>query len=180
MPRHASTLQVREVAWEDPAAAGLRAAMSAELDPRYADQEARLRPLLSPGPEQIALTLVVEDGDEPVACGSLRTLAEAVDVDGAPARHEVKKLYVAPGHRRRGLATLVLEELRAAAGRSGDDAVVLHTGTLQPEAVALYEARGWRRIPPFVPYAEIADLSLCFAASTSRTREGRSTATPAS
>lgn len=179
MPRHASTLQVREVAWEDPAAAGLRAAMSAELDPRYADQEARLAPLLSPRPEQIALTLVVEDGDEPVACGSLHTLTQPVDVDGAPARQEVKKLYVAPGHRRRGLATLLLEELRAAASRSGDDAVVLHTGTLQPDAVALYEARGWRRIPAFEPYEEIADLSVCFGTSTYRPAAARSAA-PAS
>lgn len=176
MPRHASPLQVREVAWEDPAAAGLRAAMSAELDPRYADQEARLGPLLAPQPEQIALTLVVDDGDEPVACGSLRTLARPVDVDGAPALHEVKKLYVAPGHRRRGLATLLLEELRAAAGRDGADAVVLHTGTLQPEAVALYETRGWRPIPAFGPYTEIADLSVCFGAPTSRAAAGRSVA----
>jgi GNAT superfamily N-acetyltransferase len=166
MSRHASTLQVREVEWEDPAAAGLRTAMSAELDPLYADQEARLGPLLAASPEEIALTLVVEDGDEPVACGSLRTLAEPVDVDGAPARHEVKKLYVAPGHRRRGLATLLLAELRAAAGQAGGSAVVLHTGTLQPEAAALYEARGWREIPAFGSYAEVADLSVCFGAPT--------------
>lgn len=166
MSRHASTVQVRQVAWEDPAAAGLRAAMSDELDPRYADQEDRLGPVLAPRPEEVTLTLVVEDGDEPVACGSLRSLPAPVDVDGASAHHEVKKLYVAPGHRRRGLASLLLAELRAAAAQAGGDALVLHTGTLQPEALALYQARGWREIAPFGPYAEVADVSVCFGAPT--------------
>ncbi|WP_418607296.1 GNAT family N-acetyltransferase [Georgenia sp. SUBG003] len=164
--RHASSVNVREVAWDDPAAAGLRAAMSEELDPRLAGHGPRLGPALAAAPEEITLTLLVEDDGEAVACGALRRMPEPVDVDGASAGHEVKKLYVAPGHRRRGLATLLLAELRAAAAQSGDDALVLHTGTPVPEAVVFYQARGWREIPPYGQYVDVADLSVCFGAPT--------------
>jgi len=158
--RHASSVNVREVAWDDPAAAGLRAAMSEELDPRLADHEARLAPVLAAAPEEITLTLLVEDDGEAIACGSLRKLPEPVDVDGASAGHEVKKLYVAPDHRRRGLATLLLAELRAAAAQAGDRALVLHTGTPMPEAVVFYQARGWQEIPPYGQYVDVADECL--------------------
>ena len=164
--RHATTVSVREVAWDDPAVAGLRAAMSEELDPRLAAHEAGLAPVLAAPADEVTLTLLVEDDGEPVACGSLRRLPDAVDVDGASARHEVKKLYVAPAHRRRGLASLLLAELRGAAAQAGDDALVLHTATAMPEAVVFYQERGWREIPPFGRYADVADVSICFGAPT--------------
>jgi GNAT superfamily N-acetyltransferase len=170
--RHASSVNVRDVAWDDPAAAGLRAALSEELDPRLAQHGTRLGPVLAVAPEEITLTLLVEDDGEAVACGSLRRLSEPVDVDGARAGHEVKKLYVAPGHRRRGLATLLLAELRAAAAQAGEHALVLHTGTPMPEAVVFYQARGWQEIPPFGQYVDVADVSVCFGAPTAGTLAG--------
>lgn len=160
--RGAGAVVVREVTWDDPAAVALRTGMGAEIDPRYADQAHRLGPALSPVPAEMVLTLVAFDGDEPVACGSLRHLPEPVDVAGVPAPLEVKKLFVAATHRRLGLASRMLTEVTAAASRWGAAAVVLHTGTRQPEAVALYEAAGWAAIPVYGEYAAIADVSLCF------------------
>lgn len=162
MTRHASPLKIREVVWSDPAAAALRAAMSDELDPRFAGHGSRLDPVLAVRADEIVLTLVAEVGGEPVACGSLRRLTAPVDVDGARAHHEVKKLYVDPGHRRRGLASLLLAELRGAAAHAGDDALVLHTGTPLSEALAFYQSRGWRQIPPFGRYVDVEDVSVCF------------------
>ncbi|WP_454778256.1 GNAT family N-acetyltransferase [Georgenia muralis] len=153
---------VREVAWDHPAAVALRAGMGAEIDPRYADQAHRLGPALSPDPAEMVLTLVAFDGEVPVACGSLRHLPEPVDVAGVAAPLEVKKLFVATTHRRLGLASRMLTEVTAAATRRGAGALVLHTGTRQPEAVALYEAAGWAVIPVYGEYAVIADVSLCF------------------
>ena len=155
-------LTVRAVPWDGADAAGLRGEMSAELDPRYAADEDRLGPVLAPPAAEIVLTLAAFDGARAVACGSLRALPAPVDVDGVPAAVEVKKLFVARSHRRLGLASRVLDALTAAAAGRGARAVVLHTGVLQPEAIALYHARGWRPLPAYGDYAAIADVSACF------------------
>ena len=66
---------------------------------------------------------------------------------------EIKRMYVAPAHRRLGLAQLILAELEASAARSGFRAVVLNSGLAQPEALALYAAAGYRPATPYGLYA---------------------------
>ena len=41
---------------------------------------------------------------------------------------------------------------------------VLETGVLQPEAIRLYEAAGYRRIPNYPPYEDVAE-SVCYRKS---------------
>ncbi len=64
----------------------------------------------------------------------------------APATGEVRRLWVDPGWRGRGVARALMAELEAAARGLGLHALQLATGDRQPEAVALYEATGWRRL----------------------------------
>ena len=86
--------------------------------------------------------LLLWEGDEPVACGGLRTLA--------PGLGEVKRMYVVPAARRRGHARRLLGALEDAAREAGLTRLRLDTNAQQPEALLLYEACG---------YAEIADYN---------------------
>jgi GNAT superfamily N-acetyltransferase len=82
--------------------------------------------------------LVGFDGDEPVCGGGLKRLP-----DGAA---EIKRMYVVPAARRRGLARQLLGALEDAARALGYAIVRLDTGPRQPHAQALYEAEGYTPI----------------------------------
>lgn len=97
--------------------------------------------------------------DVPVATGAWRRAA--VPAFGATKVVEVKRMYVVPEARGRGLARVVLAHLEATAAEAGAEAVVLETGTKQPEAIALYESSGYVAIPGFGHYRG-SPLSRCF------------------
>jgi ribosomal protein S18 acetylase RimI-like enzyme len=78
--------------------------------------------------------------ERPVGIVAMRVLAADVV--------EVKHLYVASDARRQGVARALMDTLEAEAHRR-KAAVVLETGIAQPEAIALYEARGYRRRGPY-------------------------------
>ena len=81
-------------------------------------------------------------------------------------------MFVAPEARGAGVATALLTALERTAEEHGVARVVLETGPLQPEAIALYEKHGYARIPNFGPY--VGDpLSLCFAKDLSSLRSRR-------
>jgi GNAT superfamily N-acetyltransferase len=91
----------------------------------------------------------------PVATGAWR-LREDVDVlvEGRRTRRaaEVKRMYVAPAARGTGLARRMLARLEDTAADVGSEAVILETGTAQPEALELYESSGYARIESFGHY----------------------------
>lgn len=90
---------------------------------------------------------------EPVACGALRRREPGVT--------EVKRMYVRPAHRGRGLARDILRTLEGRAHALGAVRILIETGKAQPEAVALYRSAGYVDIPRFGEYAAIP-VSLCF------------------
>jgi GNAT superfamily N-acetyltransferase len=73
-------------------------------------------------------------------------------------------MYVRPAARGHGVGAAILRSLEGEAGRLGAVRVRLETGPRQPEAIALYERAGYRRVPCFGPYAEVED-SLCYERS---------------
>jgi GNAT superfamily N-acetyltransferase len=81
-----------------------------------------------------ALIVAVADG-EPVAGGAFRRY------DATTA--ELKRIWTASTHRRRGLGRLVVAELERVAAQRGYRRIYLTTGWRQPEAVALYLAMGY-------------------------------------
>jgi putative acetyltransferase len=97
--------------------------------------------------------LVVRDGERAVACGGICRFDDT--------RAELKRMYVVPEARGRGLGRRVLVELEAEARRLGYRGVVLETGDRQPEALGLYRSAGYERIPCYPPY-DTRELSLCF------------------
>jgi len=97
--------------------------------------------------------LVVREDGRAIGCGGVCRFDET--------RAELKRMYVLPEARGRGLGRRLLVELEAEARRLGYAGIVLETGDRQPEAVGLYESAGYERIPCYGVYATRA-LSLCF------------------
>ncbi len=121
-----------ESPWSDAAVAMIDA-LCAELSLRYHRPPSPFLPEEAAGP-RTALVVAWQDGS-PVGCGALR------QIDGDTV--EVKRMYVAPGARRRGIARQILGELERLAAGFGYGKIILETGTFQPEAIALYRAAGY-------------------------------------
>ncbi|KQY94669.1 hypothetical protein ASD24_03760 [Paenibacillus sp. Root52] len=77
----------------------------------------------------------------PVGCGAIRPLDEN--------SVEVKRMYTRSDYRRKGVAQAILAEAERLAIHFAYRNLKLQTGPLQPEAAALYERRGYYRIPIF-------------------------------
>jgi GNAT superfamily N-acetyltransferase len=97
--------------------------------------------------------LVIRDGGRALACGGICRFDET--------RAELKRMYVVPEARGRGLGRRVLVELEAEARKLGYTGIVLETGDRQAESLGLYRSAGYEQIPCYPPYDSRA-LSLCF------------------
>jgi ribosomal protein S18 acetylase RimI-like enzyme len=97
------------------------------------------------------VVLARDDDGTALGCGALRALGD----DAV----EVKRMYVAPAARGRGVAKAVLAALEAAARERGWTTLRLETGPLQPEAVGLYRGAGYREIGAFGDYAGDPDAA---------------------
>jgi len=78
---------------------------------------------------------------EPVCAGAIKRIA--------PDAAEIKRMYVVPGARRRGVARRLLGALEDAARERGYAFVRLDTGPKQQHAVALYASAGYSEIANF-------------------------------
>ena len=99
-------------------------------------------------------------GEVPVASGAWR-MRDDVAALGSTRTAEVKRMYVAPAARGRGLARALLAHLEATAVEAGAEVAVLETGIQQPEAIALYVSSGYTPVPKFGFYAG-SPLSRCY------------------
>jgi GNAT superfamily N-acetyltransferase len=140
-------LQVVQVHPDDPLAAPLFAELAIEYDTRYGDlfggaaEELTRYPAEEFLPPSGELVLLLEDGVA-VAGGAFRRHAD-------PGTAEVKRMWTAASHRRRGLGRRVLALLERRAAQRGYRRMYLTTGPRQPEARDLYLAAGW--LPLFDP-----------------------------
>lgn len=85
------------------------------------------------------------EGSLAAACGAVVLM---------PEFGELKRMFVAPAHRGRGLARKLLAFLECKAAQSGCAALALETGIHQHEALALYAAAGFARRGPFGSYTD--------------------------
>jgi GNAT superfamily N-acetyltransferase len=141
----------------------LAAEMWADMAVRYADDPTAPEPKGETDdlrPEELAPPtgrfVVVYDGDEPIACGAIRRHDDETA--------EIKRMWVRPSARGRGVARLILDELESSAWALGYRAIVLETGLRQPEAIALYESHGYTPIPNYGFYRD-SPLSRCYRKS---------------
>ena len=66
---------------------------------------------------------------------------------------EVKRMYTRPEARGRGVGKTLLRRIEQQARSAGAPVLCLETGTLQREAIGLYERMGFQRCGAFGPYA---------------------------
>ena len=106
-------MKIEPAAWDDADVQRLAADQQAEVRARY---DGKGEPGTPPSAADISVVLVARaDDGEALGCGALRALGD----DAA----EVKRMYVAPSARGRGVATALLAELEDAARERGlDDA----------------------------------------------------------
>ena len=102
--------------------------------------------------DKIKHAVVCYEDDIALGCGAFRE-KEADSV-------EIKRMYVHPDHRKKGIASQVLAELERWAAEVKYPYTVLETGKKQPEAIALYQKSGYTIIPNYPPYENVEN-SVC-------------------
>jgi putative acetyltransferase len=150
-----SAVAIRRELIASPIAASLIQALNAELSAQYPEEGANhFRLDASEVAEERGAFLVAYMGDEPIGCGAIRRLD-----DGSA---EIKRMYVAPHLRGRGVGRSLVAALEAEARRLGAKRLVLETGDRLREALALYAKFGFERIPSFGEYVT-SPWSVCMA-----------------
>lgn len=126
----AAGLHIRRAPLESQAAAALIAALNREISAIYPEDGATHFRLdareVEPGRGAF---LVARLGGRACGCGAVRSLG--------PGTVEIKRMYVAPEARGRGIGTALLSALEAEARALGAVRLVLETGERQRNAVAL-------------------------------------------
>ncbi|MEO6470520.1 MAG: GNAT family N-acetyltransferase [Aeromicrobium sp.] len=146
------------VAWDHPDAVALREQMIAEVSALYVADRGSSGSAnhrdghLALDPATIVATGLIYDGDTPVAHVALRRLGDDL---------EIKRMFVVPGTRGLGVSRNLLDGVEQKVREAGARRVILHTGTHQHAAIALYMAHGFTEIPIYPPYVGLPD-SLCF------------------
>jgi GNAT superfamily N-acetyltransferase len=95
-------------------------------------------------------------GNEAVGCGCIKP----VDLFTV----EVKRMFVLPPHRGKGIAVALLTELEIWARELSFKKAILETGVKQPEAIAVYKKTGYFLIENYEPYIGMPS-SICMGKS---------------
>lgn len=88
----------------------------------------------------------------PVACGAFKEFE--------PNKVEIKRMFVKPEHRGKGIGMDVLKELEKWAAELNYTVTVLETGKRQPEAIRLYQKAGYILIKNYGQYENVEN-SVC-------------------
>jgi GNAT superfamily N-acetyltransferase len=135
-------VRTEQVPWDDPDVQRLAADQQAEVRARYGGKD---EPGAHPSAADVGVVLVARDDDgTALGCGALRALGDGVA--------EVKRMYVVPAARGRGVSRAVLGALENAARERGWTTLRLETGPRQPEAIGLYTSAGYGPVEAFGAY----------------------------
>lgn len=136
---------------DDPRFLALVSLLDEDLSGRYDDGNAFYAPFNTL--QKITAAVVAVENGEALGCGAFKPFGE----NGV----EIKRVFVKPSCRGRGIARRVMEELEKWAAEMGCVRAVLETGINQREAVSLYESIGYRRRENFEPYEGLEE-SICY------------------
>ena len=131
---------LREEPADGAAGKSLLGGFEAEIATLYPNWDPSIGPSANPdefAPPAGCFLIAYEDGLA-LGCGGFKRLDEG--------SAEIKRMFVAPAARGRGVARLILRELERVAGARGYARVRLDTGAAQPHALALYRSEQYRAI----------------------------------
>lgn len=148
--------------FDHPDAVKLNDQVQLEYAERYGD-EGDITPLDATmfDPPRGLYLLAYDDEGRPLATGGWRSQEEN-DEGYSDGDAEIKRMFVIPEGRGKGLARRLLAALEADARAAGRTRMVLETGDQQPEAIALYTSSGYTVCPKFGHYRTY-DNSICMA-----------------
>lgn len=109
---------------------------------RFTTELANLPGYYAPPRGTILVAIHTPGPAHPFACAALRPL-DAVDPTAPPTVGEVKRMYVRPGHRGRGIGRSLLAILIHHARTAGYTKLKLDTSAEMHQAIALYTAAGF-------------------------------------
>jgi GNAT superfamily N-acetyltransferase len=155
-------MNIRPVPFDHPDAVKLNDQVQLEYAERYGDEgDVTFLHASMFEPPLGRYLIAYDEQDFPVATGGWRTQDEN-DEGYSDGDAELKRMYVVPSARGRGLARRILSALEDDARTAGRTRMVLETGTAQPEAIALYISSGYEPCTKFGHY-RFHDQSRCFA-----------------
>jgi GNAT superfamily N-acetyltransferase len=138
-----SDLELRDEPYDGPSAQQLIDAVQQEYVVRYGSPDTTPVDPAEFAPPGGRFVVGYLDTDA-VAMGGVRR----IDDDTV----EIKRMYVVPEQRGRGLSRVVLAHLESLAHQLGATRILLETGQKQPEAMRLYETAGYERVDGFGHY----------------------------
>ena len=106
--------------------------------------------------DKIKNVVVNYEEDIPVGCGAFK------EYDKKTA--EIKRMFVKPQFRKKGIAVKILNELESWAKELNFSECILETGKKQPEAIRLYQKSGYTLIPNYGQYVTVEN-SVCMKKS---------------
>ena len=102
--------------------------------------------------DAIRHVVVAYDSGKAIGCGAIKEYEKGVA--------EIKRMFVRPENRGRGIAGEILSELETWAKELDFSECILETGLKQPEAIRLYRKNNYQAIPNYGQYAGVEN-SVC-------------------
>ncbi len=139
---------------DDPDFQSLVALLDKDLAVKYGDEQAFYAQFNKI--DTIENAVVFSHKGEALGCGAFRAFDNKTV--------EIKRMFVQPDFRGRGIGDAILKELEQWAAEINYTACILETGKKQPEAIKLYQKTGYIIIPNFGQYANVEN-SVCMKKS---------------
>jgi len=114
--------------------------------------------------DKIRNVVVFYEDEQAIACGAFKEYADKTV--------EIKRMFVEPDFRGRGIAARILAELEKWAAELQYKVAILETGFNQPEAIRLYQKSGYQRIPNYGQYEKV-EMSICMQKGLSLSAEAK-------
>ena len=101
---------------------------------------------------QLDTVLVVYENSDVVGCGAFKKFDENTA--------EIKRMFVHPNHRNKGIASYILNELELWANELSFSSFILETSQTLTSAIILYEKKGYKLISNYGQYIGVEN-SIC-------------------
>ncbi len=130
---------------DQPDVVALIAELDAYQDSLYPPESRHALDLESLKQTNVLFAVARDDSGQAIGCGAIVL---------GPAFGEIKRLYVHPRGRGRGVARKLLSALETRAIGADCKLLKLETGPYQPDALALYASAGYERRGPYGDYLD--------------------------
>jgi GNAT superfamily N-acetyltransferase len=135
-------LRIQSEQPDSAVASALIAALDAILKPHYPQQSRHGYSVEKLIQQKVAFFVAYLE-EQAAGCGGVQLFGSEYA--------EIKRMYVRPEFRGRGVGKRLLAHLEAYALERGIPLLRLETGVFQTEAIGLYQSFGFQRIPPLWP-----------------------------